>query len=119
MPAPSFCACLTEEFMNTVQREPRSMGCFANRPSLQEFLDGVTHRAGERFDERAAAGRARLVERDVVDALVADFEALDVLTADVDDKINIRAEVPRRAECATVSTRPKSTPKAFWMSASP
>ena len=33
--APSFCACLTEEFMNTVQREPRSMGCFANRPSLQ------------------------------------------------------------------------------------
>ena len=35
MPAPSFCACLTEEFMNTVQREPRSMGCLANRPSLQ------------------------------------------------------------------------------------
>ena len=25
--APSFCACLTEEFMNTVQREPRSTGC--------------------------------------------------------------------------------------------
>ena len=26
MEAPSFCACLTEEFMNTVQREPRSTG---------------------------------------------------------------------------------------------
>ncbi len=32
--APSFCACFTEEFMNTVQREPRSMGRSANRPSF-------------------------------------------------------------------------------------
>ena len=30
--APSFWACLTEEFMNTVQREPRFTGCWANRP---------------------------------------------------------------------------------------
>ena len=29
--APSFCACLTEEFMNTVQRLPRSTGCSASR----------------------------------------------------------------------------------------
>ena len=27
MLAPSFCACFTLEFMNTVQREPRSTGC--------------------------------------------------------------------------------------------
>ena len=32
--APSFCACFTEEFMNTVQREPRSTGRSANRPSF-------------------------------------------------------------------------------------
>ena len=32
--APSFCACLTEEFINTVQREPRSTGLSAKRPSL-------------------------------------------------------------------------------------
>ena len=32
--APSFCACLTEEFMNTVQREPRSTGRSAKRPSF-------------------------------------------------------------------------------------
>ena len=32
--APSFCACLTEEFMNTVQRVPSSTGAWANRPSL-------------------------------------------------------------------------------------
>ena len=29
--APSFCACFTLEFMKTVQRVPRSMGCSANR----------------------------------------------------------------------------------------
>ena len=31
--APSFCACFTDEFMNTVQREPRSTGALANSPS--------------------------------------------------------------------------------------
>ena len=31
--APSFCACLTEEFINTVQREPRSTGRSAYSPS--------------------------------------------------------------------------------------
>ena len=30
MPAPSFWACLTREFMNTVQRVPRSTGCFGS-----------------------------------------------------------------------------------------
>ena len=32
--APSFWACLTEEFMNTVHREPRFTGFWVNRPSL-------------------------------------------------------------------------------------
>ena len=32
--APSFCACFTLEFMNTVQRLPRSTGLSANRPSF-------------------------------------------------------------------------------------
>ena len=32
--APSFWACLTLEFMNTVQRDPRLTGCLASRPSL-------------------------------------------------------------------------------------
>ena len=29
--APSFCTCLTFEFIKTVQREPRSAGCLARR----------------------------------------------------------------------------------------
>ena len=32
--APSFWACFTEEFMNTVHREPRSTGLSAKSPSL-------------------------------------------------------------------------------------
>ena len=35
-PAPSFWACLTEEFMNTVQREPRSTGFSARSPSFEK-----------------------------------------------------------------------------------
>ena len=31
--APSFCDCLTEEFMNTVQREPRFTGAVLCKPS--------------------------------------------------------------------------------------
>ena len=34
MVAPSFWACFTEEFINTVQRLPRSTGRSAKRPSL-------------------------------------------------------------------------------------
>ena len=32
--APSFWACFTRLFMNTVQRVPRSMGCFAKSAAL-------------------------------------------------------------------------------------
>ena len=91
MLAPSFCACLTEEFMNTVQREPRSTGVRANRPSFAKSSIVVSQRAGERLQERAAAGGTGLVEEDVVDHAVVDLEALDILPADVDDEIDVRA----------------------------
>jgi hypothetical protein len=32
---PSFWACFTEEFINTVQREPKSTAFFAKSPSLE------------------------------------------------------------------------------------
>ena len=73
-------------------------GVLCEQTQLAELLDGVAHRAGKRLDERAAAGRAGFVQRNIVDTLVADFEAFDVLTADVDDEINIRAEMACRAE---------------------
>ena len=36
--APSFWACLTEEFINTVHLEPKSTGCLLNKPSLAKSL---------------------------------------------------------------------------------
>ena len=63
-----------------------------------EFLHAVTHRTGEGLDERAASRRARLVQGDIVDAVVGNFEALDVLTADVDDEVDVRLEVLGRLE---------------------
>ena len=50
---------------------------------------------GEVLDERAAARRARLVERDVADAAVLDEEALHVLPADVEHKRDLGAEFLR------------------------
>ena len=53
---------------------------------------------GEVLDERAAARRARLVERDVADAAVFDEEAFHVLPADVEHERDLRAELLRRAQ---------------------
>ena len=77
--------------MNTVQREPRSTGLRARQTQLGEILNLVAQRAGKRLQERAAAGGAGLVEEDVVDDAVVNLEALDILPADVDDEIDVRA----------------------------
>ena len=48
---------------------------------------------GKVLDEGAAARRTRLVERDVADAAVLDEEALHVLSADVEHKAHLGAEL--------------------------
>ena len=94
--APSFCACLTEEFMNTVQRVPRSTGALGKQTQPREFLHTVAHGFGESLNEGAAPGGACLVEHDGVDGVVADLEAFDVLPADVEDEVHVGIEVARR-----------------------
>ena len=91
--APSFWACLTELFMNTVQRLPRSTGRSAKRPSAGELLDVVAQRLRKGLQKAAAAGGAGLVQEDVADGTVLDLEALHILTADVDDEVHVRHEV--------------------------
>ena len=51
MVAPSFWACLTEEFINTVHRVPRSTGRSAKRPSFANSVDVVAQRLGEGLRE--------------------------------------------------------------------
>ena len=70
------------------------------RPALQapfcEFGYPVAHGAGKGFDKGAAAGGTGLVEQDRVDGPVFDAEALDVLAADVQNKIHVRLEIAGR-----------------------
>ena len=73
-------------------------GMLGEQAELGELVDLHVHRLGEGLDEGAAAGRARLVEHDVVDGAVFDLEALDVLPADIDDEVDLWIEVQRRLE---------------------
>ena len=50
------------------------------------------HRHGETFDKAAAARRASLVEHDVLDDAVLDAQALHILPADVQDKLDAGQE---------------------------
>ena len=52
---------------------------------LREFLDRQSHGLRERLQERAAAGRACLVDGDRIDHAVGNRQILHVLAADVDD----------------------------------
>ena len=73
-------------------------GVFGEQAELGKLVDLHAHRLGKGLNERAAAGRARLVEHDVVDGAVFDLKALDVLPADVDDEIYFGIEMHRRFE---------------------
>ena len=55
----------------------------------RELLDRVAHALGKRFDERTAARGTSLVEHDGVDGVVADLEAFDILTADVENEVDV------------------------------
>ena len=81
-------------------RAPRAQldGVLCKQPQAGELLDFHIHRLGERLNKGAAARGARLVEHDRVDGAVFDLEALDVLSADVDDEVDVRVKVERCLE---------------------
>ena len=85
--------------MNTVQREPRSTGACAFSPSPGELCGGVAHGTGRSVsmkepqpEEQASFSMMPSI------STVFDVEALDVLPADVQNKVHLGAEVPRRRE---------------------
>ena len=66
--APSCIACFTFEFMNTVQRVPKSYGCVARQASLPNLLHRITPATGPKcFEERAATGRTGFIDFNAVD----------------------------------------------------
>ena len=76
-----------------MQRLPRFTGFLVNRPSLAKVRDVVAQGPGEGLNKAAAARGTSFVEHNGVHGAVADFEALHILAADVDDKVHVRVEV--------------------------
>ena len=68
-------------------------GLVGKQAQRGKLLDVVAQRLGERLQKAAAAGGAGFVQEDVADRTVLNFEALHVLTADVDDEIHVGQKV--------------------------
>ena len=66
------------------------------KPELCKVRDAVVHRLGKGLQEGTAAGGAGFVQEDVVDCVVVDAEAFDILSADVNDEIDVGTEFLRR-----------------------
>ena len=73
-------------------------GRAGEEPLGGKLLDAHVHGLGKRLDKRAAARGTGLVEHDAVDGAMADAEALDVLPADVQNEVHVRAKVARSHE---------------------
>ena len=68
-------------------------GLVGKQAQRGKLLDVVAQRLGERLQKAAAAGGAGFVQEDVADRTVLNFEALHVLTTDVDDEIHVGQKV--------------------------
>ena len=65
---------------------------FREERGFCEVLDRVIQRLREVLNKGAAAGGAGLVEHHVVDGVIADADALHVLTADIEDAVHVGLE---------------------------
>ena len=117
--APSFCAWRTREFINTVQREPRSTG----------ESDSSAARANSSIS--ILSDFAKLWRKEPQPEEQASLRNTPLITPSLMCRhfiscppISITKSVPGRTKsaafaCATVSTSPTSTPKAAFISFSP
>ena len=62
---------------------------------VREFLRCHAKRVGEILEERAAAGRAGLVQKHRVDRAVLELDTLHVLSADIEHAVDLRVEERR------------------------
>ena len=70
-------------------------GRVGKKSEFCEFFHAVTERFRESLQKRAATGRTRFVEKELVDEIVSYFEALHILPADVENKVDVGAEFLR------------------------
>ena len=93
MDAPSFWACLTRAVHKHGAAAAQIHGAVCKQAERGKLLDVIPQRLGKGLQKAAAAGRAGFVQEDVADGTILDLEALHILAADVDDKIDIRHKV--------------------------
>ena len=62
----------------------------------RKLRDVHAERAGKRLQKAAAAARAGLVQIDIIDHTLVDFQALHVLAADIENEIDVRFQLLRR-----------------------
>ena len=117
--APSFCACLTELFMNTVQRLPRSTGRPAKRPSAAKSSTEYPSACAKVCKklpqplEQASFRKMSLIAPSAILKHFMSWPPMSIMKSTSGRKC--RAAV----KCATVSTRPKSAWKACLARSSP
>ena len=68
-------------------------GTLGQEGCLRKFLNRHLQRFGKGVEEGAAARRAGFIEQDVFDVAVFDAAAFHILTADVEEKIDVRAKM--------------------------
>ena len=64
-------------------------GSHREQPLAGELLHRVIHTLGKGLDKRTAAGGTRFVKHNGVYRIIMYLEALDILTADIEDKIDV------------------------------
>ena len=62
------------------------------KSGLSKVLYGVVQRLGESFDKGTASGGTCLVQLYAVYGLITDLDAFHILSADIDDTVNLRVE---------------------------
>ena len=117
--APSFCACFTEEFIKTVQREPRSTGRSARMPFTANSSTLISHAEAKACknepqpEEQASFKKILSMAPPRILKHLMSCPPISMMKSTSGSKA--RAAV----KCAMVSTMPASMRKAFFTSSSP
>ena len=117
--APSFCACLTELFMNTVQRLPSSTGCFANSPSLENSSISMPIALAKVWmkepqpEEHASLSMIESIAPFLILKHLMSCPPMSMMKSAFGSKYSAALK------CATVSTMPKSALIAAFIISSP
>ena len=117
--APSFCACLTHEFINTVQREPKFTGDFENSPfltnssNLKPSAVAKVSKKEPQPEEHASFS--------VIESITLFFNLKHLMSCPPISitKSTLELKCCAAVRCAIVSTSPKSIENALRIRSSP